>query len=85
MYLYHEVQRKAQAEIKAVIGPHRLPTYSDIKNLPYISAVLKETLRWHPIVPFGIPHTTTEDLEYRGYFIPKGTMLSPLTWYEERA
>jgi cytochrome P450 len=54
MTLYPEVQRKAQAEIDRVIGNSRLPDYSDQDELPYVDAVLKEVLRWHPVTPLGM-------------------------------
>lgn len=54
MTLYPEVQRKAQAEIDRVIGNSRLPDYSDQEELPYVDAVLKEVLRWHPVTPLGM-------------------------------
>ena len=54
MTLYPEVQRKAQAEIDRVIGNSRLPVYSDQDELPYLDAVLKEVLRWHPVTPLGM-------------------------------
>ena len=53
MTLYPEVQRKAQAEIDRVIGNARLPVYSDEDSLPYIQAMLKEVLRWHPVTPLS--------------------------------
>ena len=54
MTLYPEVQRKAQAEIDRVVGNSRLPDYSDQDELPYVDAVLKEVLRWHPVTPLGM-------------------------------
>jgi len=54
MTLFPESQKKAQAEIDAVIGTDRLPTYIDRKSLPFVEAVVKEVLRWHAIVPLGI-------------------------------
>ncbi len=57
MILHPAVQRKAQAELDAVLvmdnGESRLPDYSDRSNLPYIDAVLKEVLRWAPVAPLG--------------------------------
>ncbi len=51
MTLYPEAQRKAQAEIDDVVGNTRLPVFSDEEELPYVQAVLKEVLRWHPVAP----------------------------------
>jgi cytochrome P450 len=54
MTLYPEVQRKAQAEIDQIVGNSRLPDFSDEGALPYVEAVLKEALRWHPVTPLGM-------------------------------
>ena len=80
MTMYPEVQKKAQEEIDHVIGDQRLPTFRDRANLPYIEAVIKETYRWHPIGPMGLPHASTQDDEYNGHLIPKGSILMPNTW-----
>ncbi|RHZ72745.1 hypothetical protein CDV55_102908 [Aspergillus turcosus] len=80
MAIYPEVQRKAQEEIERVVGPNKLPTFADRERLPYINAIVKEVLRWHPVAPMGIPHTTTQDDVYEGYFIPKGSMVLANIW-----
>jgi cytochrome P450 len=74
MLAYPEVQSRAHAEIDEVVGSARPPTFADLPSLPYIRAMLKETLRWSPVVPFGAPHASTEDDWYEGRFIPKGTI-----------
>ena len=53
MVLYPTVLRRAQEEIDHVIGPDRLPLFSDRKDLPYIDALVKETLRWENAAPTG--------------------------------
>jgi hypothetical protein len=53
MLLCPDVQARAQAEIDSVVGIARLPVFEDRPSLPYIEAVLRETLRWHPAVPLG--------------------------------
>jgi hypothetical protein len=53
MAKYPEAQKKAQAELDAVIGPHRLPEFSDRPSLPYVNALIKETMRWQLVVPLG--------------------------------
>ncbi|KAG1829844.1 cytochrome P450 [Suillus variegatus] len=80
MVLYPDVQRRAQAEIDSVVGGDRLPTFEDRTSLPYIESVLRETLRWQPVVPLGVPHVTTSDDTYDGYFIPKGTVVMCNIW-----
>lgn len=81
MMKFPEVQKKAQAEIDGVVGQSRLPQFEDRDNLPYVDAVVKETLRWFPVAPMGVPHTAVEDTEYKGYRIKKGTILIPGVWW----
>lgn len=45
MILYPDAQRKAQAEIDAIVGHDRLPDFSDEKLLPYVGALVKEVMR----------------------------------------
>ena len=60
MIAFPEVQLQAQAEIDAVVGRDRLPTFADAPRLPYVCAIIKEILRWRPAAPFAIPHATAE-------------------------
>ena len=53
MAMYPEVQKKAQEEIDRVVGKNRLPDFSDQDSLPYVNAVVKESLRWKLVVPTG--------------------------------
>ncbi|KAJ5378228.1 uncharacterized protein N7496_005637 [Penicillium cataractarum] len=80
MTLFPEVQRKAQEEIDRVLGPGRLPTVTDRSRLPYIDAIVKEVLRWHPVAPMGIPHMSVEDDRWEGFYIPKGSLIMPNIW-----
>ena len=76
-----EIQDKAHAELDAVIGPDRLPSLSDRESLPYIDALVKELHRWSPILPLGLPRTYTGDGdEYKGYRIPKGSLIFANSW-----
>ena len=81
MASFPAVQQKAQAELDSVVGPHRLPEFSDRDSLPYINALIKELLRWHPVVIVGLPHRTLADDEYKGYFIPAKTIVIANIWY----
>jgi hypothetical protein len=85
MTVFPEVQRKAQQEIDRKVGADRLPGFQDRQNLPYIDAIVKEVLRWHPVAPMGLPHMTTEDDICEGYLIPKGSLLLPNIWYVDFA
>ncbi|KAM5539417.1 hypothetical protein V8D89_006869 [Ganoderma adspersum] len=80
MALHPDEQKKAQAELDAVVGPSRLPNLNDMDKLPYVNAVIKETLRWHVPTPLGLPHVTTLDDEYAGYLIPKGSIVLVNLW-----
>ncbi|KAF5322608.1 hypothetical protein D9619_001341 [Psilocybe cf. subviscida] len=80
MCINPKIQRKAQAEIESVVGSSRLPTWNDRKSLPYVEAIYREVLRWRPPLLLGIPHTSTEDDYYKGYFIPKGTAVIGNIW-----
>jgi len=53
MVLYPDVQKRAHAEIDSVIGKYRLPAFEDRASLPYVGAIIREVLRWEPIVPLG--------------------------------
>ncbi|KAG2346478.1 cytochrome P450 [Suillus weaverae] len=81
MTLFPDVQKKAQAEIDAVVGPDRLPTFADRDSLPYIDALVKEVLRWNVVTPTGFPHCVTEDDIHDGYYIPKGSLVIPNVWF----
>jgi len=80
MITHPEAQRKAQEEIDMVIGNDRFPTFADQPNLPYVGALVKEVLRWNPVTPLGLPHISSEDDVYEGYFIPKGSTVFANIW-----
>jgi len=80
MTMFPEVQKKAQAELDAVVGRERLPDFNDHDSLPYIDAVVKEILRWQPAIPVGVPHFSMQDDEYEGYFFPGRTLIIGNAW-----
>jgi cytochrome P450 len=73
--LHPEVQRRAQEEIDAVTKRARLPTYEDRESLPYLEAIVRETLRWAPVLPLGVTRSTIDSDMYDGWFIPSGLAL----------
>jgi cytochrome P450 len=81
MLAYPETQARAHAELDAVIGRTRLPTFADYPHLPYIRAMVKEILRWRPSTPLITPHRCTEDDWYEGRFIPKCTICLANAWH----
>lgn len=70
---------KVQEEVDRVCGD-RLPEMKDMENLPVLRAVVKEVMRWRPPVPTGIPHASTKDYVYNGYFIPAGSTIHAMEW-----
>jgi len=70
-----EWQAKLQKEVDSVVGPDRIPEFSDIPNLPTVRAVLKESMRARTIVgESSVPHKLSQDDFYEGYFFEKGTI-----------
>ncbi|EGO23338.1 hypothetical protein SERLADRAFT_472320 [Serpula lacrymans var. lacrymans S7.9] len=71
MMLFPHVQEWAHAEIANVIGNDRLSGFEDRFSLPYVEAVVRESHRWHPVLPLGIAHAAVDDDVYEGLYIPK--------------
>ncbi|KAI0764617.1 O-methylsterigmatocystin oxidoreductase [Trametes elegans] len=80
MAMHPAAQRRAQAELDAVVGAHRLPAPADRDALPYVGALVKEVFRTHVVAPLGIPHETTAAEELRGWRLPAGTVLVANQW-----
>lgn len=64
MVLNPEVQKKAQAELDAVVGRNRVPSFADWDHLPYIRAIVKEAIRWHPVDPLGKPDPAPHSMHH---------------------
>ncbi|KAK9712229.1 Cytochrome P450 [Popillia japonica] len=77
LLLNPEVQKKAQAEIDAVVGRERLPTLHDRPNMPYMEGIVYESIRMFIGRGLGIPHRALKDTTLCGYTIPKDTMVIP--------
>lgn len=71
---------KAKSEISSVIGPMEKLQENHIDHLPYLQAVIKETLRLHPPIPFLIPRRSVRDATFMGYFVPKNTQVFVNVW-----
>ncbi|XP_073530108.1 cytochrome P450 2C14-like isoform X1 [Phyllobates terribilis] len=77
MIKYPEIQQKVHIEIERVIGSAQ-PQMEHRKQMPYTDAVIHEIQRYGDIIPHNLPHAATEDITFRGYLIPKGTVVFPL-------
>ncbi|XP_070287892.1 cytochrome P450 2E1 isoform X1 [Myotis yumanensis] len=72
-----EVEEKLHEEIDRVIGPNRIPSIKDKLEMPYMDAVVHEIQRFTNLLPSNLNHEATQDTVFRGYVIPKGTVLIP--------
>ncbi|XP_021957315.1 methyl farnesoate epoxidase [Folsomia candida] len=73
---FPETQKKFQSEIESITGNTRAITVSDRPNMPYTEALIAETLRFSTITPQGVQHKAMKDQEYKGYLIPKDTVIT---------
>lgn len=84
MTLHASEYDKLQAEVDKVVGPGRMPQFSDMPSLPRVRAVAKEVLRWRPVTAGGLPHQLTKDDTYtvngETYFLPAWTNVHPVQW-----
>ncbi|KAG8445790.1 hypothetical protein GDO86_010540 [Hymenochirus boettgeri] len=77
MIKYPKIQMKVQKEIEKVIGSNQ-PQLKHKTLMPYTNAVIHEIQRFADVLPLNLPRSTTQDLTFRGYFLPKGTVVIPL-------
>jgi len=72
MAMHPDIQTLARSHLDSIIQGNRLPTFEDRPLVPYVDAILREVCRWHPPGPLSVPHASSEDDWYEGYFIRKG-------------
>ncbi|KAK1231637.1 hypothetical protein PQX77_005235 [Marasmius sp. AFHP31] len=80
MVVNPEAQARAQAEIDEAFGLSGLPELHDRDRLPFVNAVIAETLRWNPVAPLVVPHRALNDDIYDRWFIPAGATIVPNVW-----
>lgn len=79
--LHPDKYQKLCDEVDKQVPSDRLPALSDIPNLPYLRAFVKENLRWRPVTAGGLPHKiTARDDIYEGHLIRKGSLIHPVQW-----
>ncbi|KAM7253301.1 hypothetical protein ACFE04_025919 [Oxalis oulophora] len=75
---------KAQQELDTHVGKERQVKESDMNNLIYLQAIIKETLRLYPPGPLSVPHKSTEDCTVANYHVPANTHLHVNIWKMHR-
>ncbi|KAJ0987500.1 hypothetical protein J5N97_005856 [Dioscorea zingiberensis] len=75
-----EIFEKATEELDRVIGKNRWVEEKEVQQLPYINAIVKETMRMHPVAPMLVPRFSREDCNINGYDIPEGTRVLVNVW-----
>ncbi|KAL9462904.1 hypothetical protein AB3S75_000837 [Citrus x aurantiifolia] len=75
-----EAIQKATEELDRVIGRDRWVEEKDIVNLPYIEAIVKETMRLHPVAPLLLPRVSRDDCRVAGYDILRNTRVVVNVW-----
>lgn len=74
------VMEKAQKEVRSVLRERRVVAESDLHQLQYMKAVIKEIFRLHPAVPVLVPRESMEDIILEGYKIPAKTRIFVNAW-----
>ncbi|KAG8445792.1 hypothetical protein GDO86_010542, partial [Hymenochirus boettgeri] len=77
MIRFPEIQQNVQKEIDKMIGSSP-PRLEHRKLMPYTNAVIHEIQRFANVVPLNLPRSTSRDVSFKGYFLPKGTFVIPL-------
>jgi len=67
--------RRLQQELADVVGMDRNVTESDLSELPFLTCVVKETLRMHPPIPM-LYYATAKDCVVGGYSVPRGSQVT---------
>lgn len=69
------IQDRVYAELARAVPADRPPGVQDKPNLPYLYAVILESMRYRTVAPFGLPHKASADCEVGGFAIPAGAQI----------
>lgn len=75
-----EKLKKSQAELHEIIGKGNTIEETDIPQLPYLQAIVKETLRLYPAVPLLLPRQPDSDVKLMGFTVPKHAQVMVNVW-----
>ena len=77
-----KAMQQLQNEVRTIVGDSKLAdvTEDDLHNMPYLKAVLKETIRLHPPLPLLFPRVSTQDVEIKGYDVLSGCQVFVNAW-----
>ncbi|GFP84940.1 cytochrome p450 cyp736a12 [Phtheirospermum japonicum] len=80
LFRHPQIMKKLQNELESVVGLDHMVEEQHLHTLEYLDAVIKESLRLHPVAPLLIPHESMEDCVIDGFHIPKKSRILVNTW-----
>lgn len=75
-----KTMKRLQDELENVVGRNRQVEETDLENLPYLTMVVKETLRLYPVGPLLAPHECLQDVVVDGFYIKKKSIVLINAW-----
>lgn len=84
---YPQIQEKIRAELRHTLGDHHSSeslTYENVQTMKYLDAVVHETLRLYPALPYNLKVAVEDDTLPDQTFVPAGTYMYYSPWYMGR-